>query len=222
MAVAAITVPSGATSAITASQAVQAKRELAKMKRSLAAWLKYRAMNDQITAGAGAQLPTPLLRHPTRAPSSPAVTAAKLARSRPATEAQLAGQLYQLLSEVFDPASLPCPDLCTNPQAAVQLAQIAIAGQLPASSGAPVAAGAWWVWPAVIVVGAIAIVIITEIQSSADVAKNQEQIACIEAGKCTDSGFWLKAAAIAVIGWIAWDKLGGRHHATKLLRKGAH
>ena len=208
---------SALTAPITSAQAQAAKRELGKMKRSLVAWLKFRATNDQVAAGAA--VPNAALRHPGKVPTTPAVLAAKLARTRPATEAMLADRLYQLLAEVFDPTSLPCPDVTTNPNAAVQLAQIAVSGQLPSSSSAPAAAGAWWVWPAVIVAGAIAIVLITEIQTSADVAKNQEQIACIEAGKCTDSGFWLKVGAIAVVGWIVWDKMGLGDRLHKSLRR---
>src|SRR5262249_15060318 len=140
---------------------------------------------------------------------------------RNVTEAELAQQLYQLLSEVFDPQSLPNPDLTQNPTAAVDLAQIAIAGALPSEAASPAAQGAaWWGWPTGIVVGAIAIVAMTAIQSSADDAKNQEQIACIEAGKCTDSGFWLKVGAIAVAGWIVWDKMGLGERVTGAFKKG--
>lgn len=206
---------------ITPSQAQQAKGELAKMRRSLMRWLKFRATNDQIAAGQGAAIKSPLLKRPGAVTPSAAVMSLRLARQRQATEAELATQLYDLLAEVFDPTSLPNPDVTANPNAAVQLARIAIAGKLPAEAAAP-GAQAGWVWPVVIVVGAIAIVAMTAIKSSADTAQNQEEIACIEAGKCTDSGFWLKFGAVAVVGWIAWDKMGLGEAITGAFKKKRH
>jgi hypothetical protein len=95
-----------------------------------------------------------------------------------------------------------------NPNAAVELAQIAIAGKLPGEAPTPDAAGVIWMWPLVIVVGAIAFVITSSIRSKADVAKEREKYECIRAGHCTDSGFWLKLGAIAIVGFIVWDRLG--------------
>lgn len=206
-----------ANAPITSQNAQQAKAELAKMRRSLARWLKFRGMNDKIASGQAGSLPSPILRRPGSVPPAAAVMLLKLSRQRQATEADLAAQLYQLLAEVFDPQSLPNPDIAVNPGAAVQLANIAIAGQLP-SANAPTAQGSW-VWPVVIIVGAIAIVAMTAIKSSADNAQNAEEIACIEAGKCTDSGFWLKFGAIAVVGWIAWDKMGLGEAVTGAFKK---
>jgi hypothetical protein len=60
----------------------------------------------------------------------------------------------------------------------------------------------------VIVVGAIAFVITSSIRSSAETAAEHERYECIKAGKCTDTGFWLKMGAIAMIGWLVWDKAG--------------
>ncbi len=201
-------VAAAANAPITASQAQAGKAELAKMKRSLTSWLKYRAMNDQVAAGRASAMPTPLLRTPGATPPAPAVMALRLRRQRFADESDLAAQLHTLLSEVFDAASLPDPDVQKNPNAAVDLAQIAIAGKLPGEGAAPSAAGFIWLWPLVIVVGAIAFVITSAISSAADVAKEKERIECIKAGKCTDTGFWLKIGSIAVIGWIVWDKMG--------------
>lgn len=209
---------SAANAPITSQMAQQAKAELAKMRRSLVGWLKFRGMNDQVAAGQASSMPSPLLKRPGATAPAAAVMSLKLARQRASTEADLAAQLYQLLAEVFDPQSLPNPDVSVNPGAAVQLARIAIAGQLPSSSA--LTAQGSWVWPVVIIVGAIAIVAMTAIKSSADNAQNSEEIACIEAGKCTDSGFWLKFGAIAVVGWIAWDKMGLGEAITGAFKKG--
>jgi hypothetical protein len=202
-------VQAAANAPITASQAQAGKVALAKMKRSLKAWLKYRAMNDQIAAGSASTIPTPLFRTPGAAPPPPAVMGLRLRRERFADESELAAQLHSLLSEVFDGGTLPDPDVQKNPNAAVELARIAIAGRLPGDADVmPTAQGFFWLWPLVIVVGAIAFVITTAITSSADVAKEKERIECIKAGKCTDTGFWLKVGSIALVGWIVWDKMG--------------
>jgi len=201
-------VNAAANAPITAAQAQAGKVELAKMKRSLASWLKYRSMNDQIAAGGASSLPTPLLKTPGASTPPAAVMSLRLRRERFADESELAAQLHTLLAEVFDGGTLPDPDVQKNPNAAVELAKIAIAGKLPGEAAAPTAAGFIWMWPLVIVVGAIAFVITTAIRSSADVAKEKERLECIKAGKCTDTGFWLKVGALTVVGWIVWDKMG--------------
>lgn len=205
-----------ANTPITAAQAAQAKRELAAMRRSLIAWLKYRRINDADAAGQGATIPTPLLRRPGARPAPPEVVRMNLARWRSVDEPPMALHLYRLLSEVFDPQRLPSPDVSKNPNTAVDLAEIAIAGKLPGEAPAPTSTGFFWLWPAVIVVGAAALVLTTMIRSNADVAKEREKYECIRSGKCTDSGFWLKVGAVAVVGWLAWDKLGVREQVMKL------
>lgn len=175
---------------ITAASAQQSKRALGKMRGSLKAWLRFRTLNDT-------------------SPSTP-----QLARVRAANEQVLADQLHELMAEVFDGQSLPSPDLSKNPQGAVELAQLAIAGKLPGEQGAPTAQGFVWLWPTVFIVGAIAYVIATQITSSADVAKETERYQCIQSGKCTDYGFWLKLAGIVTVGWIVWDKFGAREALT--------
>jgi hypothetical protein len=197
-----------ANAPITSSQARAGKAELLKMRRSLVAWLRFRAMNDKIATGDAAMLATPLLRKPGAVPPPAAVMALRLRRDRYAYESELAAQLYQLLSEVHDSSKLPAPDIEKNPAAAVQLAQIAISGVLPGETVAPQAQGFVWMWPAVVVIGVIAFVIMTAIKSSADAAAERERLECIKAGKCTDSGFWLKVGAIAVTAWVAYDKFG--------------
>lgn len=211
-------VNAAANAPISAAQAQAGKAELGKMKSSLAAWLKYRAMNDQIAAGAASTIPTPWFKTPGASAPPAAVMSLRLRRERFADETELAAQLHTLLSEVFDASSLPSPDVQKNPNAAVELAQIAIAGKLPGEAGTPTAAGFIWMWPLVIVVGAIAFVITSAIRSSADIAKEKERIECIKAGKCTDTGFWLKIGAITVVGWIVWDKMGVGAHVKRLVK----
>lgn len=213
-------VQAAANAPITKTQAVMAKAELKRMRRSLARWLKYRTINDQVAAGAASQVKTPLFKTPGAVPPPAAVMALRVRRQRLDGEQELALQLHTLLSEVFDGQALPNPDVTQNAAAAVQLAQIAIGGKLPGEVAAPQAQGMSWVWPVVIVVGAIAFVITTAIRSSADRQAEAERYECIKAGKCTDTGFWLKLGGIAVVGWIVWDKMGAGARITGLFRKG--
>lgn len=201
-------VAAAANAPVTTAQAKAARAELVRMRKALRTWLKYRAMNDAIATGQGAALPTPILKHPRASLPSPEVMALRLSRARRPREADLATHLYQLLGEVFDQASLPSPDLAKNPNAAVKLAAIAVAGKLPTETGTPSAQGFVWLWPLVIVVGAIAFVIMGAIRSSAESAAEHEKLECIKAGKCTDAGFWMKVAAVGFVGWLLWDKAG--------------
>jgi hypothetical protein len=179
------------TSAVVSTNDVkQAKLELDRMKRSLKGWLKYRTLNDAVMAGTA----------PTKKPRTYATTV--IAQSRDVVaEQRLATQLAVLLAESFPDATLPDSSVATNPQAAVQLAQIAING--PGASS-PQAQGYVWLWP-VLIVGGLLLAVTTAIKSAADVAQQKEQDACIEAGACTDYGFWLKAGGIAALAWVAWE-----------------
>jgi len=197
-----------ASAPITSSQAQASKLELARMRKSLASWLKFRTLNDTIASGNGASIPTPMLRKPGSSLPPAEVMALRLRRQRLDYEAELALQLHQLLSEVFDSSTLPDPNVQQNPNAAVELAKIAIAGKLPTEASSNASVGSVWMWPIVVIVGVVAFVIMSAIRSSAEVAKEKEEIECIKAGKCTDSGFWLKLGAAAFIGWLVWDKAG--------------
>ncbi len=196
-----------ANAPVTVAQAQRGKAELAKMKRSLVEWLRYRTLLDQVASGG--KLPS-IMMSPGQRKRLVRHTPASLRSARAGREQALATQLYQLLSETFDASSLPEPDIGRNPTAAVQLAQIAIAGKLPGEVTTPGAAAGLWMWPVVVVVGVIGFVIMTAIKSSADVAKEKERLECIKAGACTDTGFFLKVGAAIIIGWFAWDKLGLR------------
>lgn len=209
-------VQAAATSPITADQAKAAKAELKRMRAALQAWLKYRAIND--AAAAGRAPPAVLKRPGAKTPPAP-VIALRLQRERAAQEAALATDLHALLAEVFDPASLPSPNLATNRNAAVELAQIAIAGRLPGEAAGPTPQGLIWLWPLVIVVGAIAYVISSKIRNDAEIAKERERYQCIRDGYCTDSDFWVKVAAVGVVGWLVWYRMGLGERVTGALRR---
>jgi hypothetical protein len=199
-------VAAAATAPVTSAVAQRGKLELKKMQSSLVGWLKFRKLNDRVVAGQ--PVPKPLFKRPGDKPLPPGIMMQTLRAQRSIDEQALATQLHQLLGEIFDPNALPNPDVARNPNAAVQLAEIAISGKLPGDAIRPGEVGAIWMWPLVIVVGVIGFVIMTSIRSSADVAKERERIECIKAGACTDSGFFLKLGAVAVIAWLVWDKLG--------------
>lgn len=209
-------VPADATTPVTPAQAQRARVELQQMRRGLERWLRYRRINDRVASGQ--PVPDALLRRPGAvAPPAP-VLRTKLQRERLADEQPLAEHLYQLLGEVFDARQLPAPDLRRDPEAAVKLAQIAISGRLPGEATQPQDVGFVWLWPAVIVVGAIALVLTTLIRSRAQSAEEREHYECIKSGKCTDSGFWLKIGGVVAVGWFVWDKLGARERLTGALK----
>ena len=181
---------------VSPQEVAKAQAHLRRMRQSLVKWLRYRSMNDQVMAG-------------TRKTSKPRALAMQIvAQNRnAATEQNLADQLHTLLSEVMPNAALPNPSLASNPNAAVQLAQIAITGQPPSSVASPEATGATpgWLWP-VLIVGGLLLAVTSAISTYADVAATQEQYACIQAGACTDYGFWLKVGGIAMLGWFLWTQ----------------
>lgn len=195
--------------AITTREVQAAATELARMRGSLSAWLRYRTLNDRVMAGtATVRKPMPYARRVVAAGRDLAV------------EQDLALKLHALLEVVMKGQSLPDPDLYANPAAAVQLAQMAIAGSSGGVAPGPVAAGGLftaghpWLWPVLIVAGVL-LTVTTAIKTAADVAKDREEKACIEAGACTDYGFWLKAGGVVGLAWFAWREMGVRDHFTK-------
>jgi hypothetical protein len=176
--------------AVTAMSVGEAKRELDKMRRALESWLKYRAINDGVLAGS-VPVSKPL-----------ALAQAIVAQRRDMiAEQRLATQLALLLSSSYPGAALPDADVARNPNAAVQLAQIAIAGVPPLASTSPQSVGMTWLWPTLIVGGSL-LAYTTKIKTDAESAAESERLACIQAGGCTDYGFWLKAGGIAMLGYV--------------------
>lgn len=96
---------------------------------------------------------------------------------------------------------MPDSDLGRNPEAAVQLAQIAVSGTEPAATS-PQTVGINWIWPTAIVVGGALLAYTTKIKTDAESAAESERIACIKAGACTDSGFWIKVGALSFLGYV--------------------
>lgn len=181
----------------------KAKIELDRMKRSLASWLKYRKLNDAVAAGSA----------PTKKPLAYAQTV--IAQSRDwGAEQKLAKQLHVLLAESFPGAQLPDPDVQKNPEAAVQLALMAINGPGTATSSPVTQDG--WMWP-VLIVGGLLLAVTTVVRTLADVQKEREHNACIQAGACTDYGFWLKAGGVAALVWVAWQ-MGLKERVGKVLK----
>lgn len=181
---------------ITPAEKAKAEVRIRKMRASLKEWLKFRGRMDDVATG----------KRKAKVPAH--VVAKTLPLSRDwGLEQRIAVQLHALLSEVRDANSLPNPDIAKNPNAAVELAEIAIAGKLPSEANAPSAQGFIWLWPAVVVVGLVMFTIMSKISSDADVAKEKERIECIKAGACTDSGFWLKMAGLSVVGLIGYRVL---------------
>ena len=196
------------TAPVKISEVNRAKLELARMKGALRTWLTYRAKNDIVLAGG--------------APSGrKLIPGAKLlvASARDLQlEQKLATQLHTLLSEVTPNAKLPSDDLRTNPHAAVELARIAIGDRVPSGlSGVAIPANLPWIPLAII--GGVLLAITTAIKSHAELAAEKERIACIQAGACTDYGFWLKWAAIIGVGYLAWTKFGLREQVMRMKKK---
>lgn len=197
---------------ITTTAVSSAASELEKMKRSLHGWLKYRMLNDDVLAG----------KAKTKIP--PGLAQRIVAQNRnTAVEQDLAEKLHALLTELMPGVQLPNINLSQNPNAAVQLAQIAITGKAPTTATAPAAVegiGAHpWLWP-VLIVGGLLLAVTTAVKTAADVAKERERYACIQAGACTDYGFWLKAGGITVLAWFAWSQLGVGDFVRGLIKKG--
>ena len=191
-----------ATTAISPQDVQTAAAELARMRGALGGWLRVRDLNDRVMAG-------------TAPVKKPLAYAQRVVASRRdvAVEQDLATKLHALLEVVLPGQALPESNLATNPAGAVQLAQIAIMGgsavTSPTATGSIFAGSHPWLWP-VLIVGGLLLTVTTAIKTAADVAKNQEQTACIEAGACTDYGFWLKAAGVVGLAWFAWKELGLR------------
>lgn len=195
----------------TPDEKKQAEAALKQMQRSLKGWLGYRRKMDAYVAG---KVQPPVLFRRAK-PLPPSTVAVTLRNDRYAGERDLADTLYSLLVETGCPTSiLPSPDVAKDPDAAVKLAQIAIAGKCPQDVASPQSTGIVWFVLAIPIAGVV-LVISQFIKSKADVEKERERLRCIQAGACTDAGFWLKIGAVAVTAWLAWDKFGLREAIEK-------
>ena len=182
---------------ITLAEKTKAEKRIKEMRRSLQGWLKARKFNDEIAMG----------KRKAKVPADVFAKTLPLARDWK-FEQQTAIQLHGLLSEFMDSSRLPNPDIAKDPNAAVKLAQIAVSGKLPVEASSPSPQGLLpliFVWPIVLVVGMVMFTIMSKISSDADVAKHKEEEISLRAGARTDSGFWMKMAAISVVGLIVWN-----------------
>jgi hypothetical protein len=201
-----------ASTGISATDVKQAAAELAAMRASLRKWMKYRALNDQVLSGTITKIRKPL-GYGQRVISGSRDTA---------LEQDMADKLTALLEVVMPDAQLPDSNLSNNPDAAMQLAQIAITGESTSLAQPTATSGVLtshpWLWP-VLIVGGLVLITTTAIRSAADVAAQREQDACIEAGACTDSGLWLKIGGIAIAAYVAWNMLGLKEMVEKHKRR---
>jgi hypothetical protein len=67
------------------------------------------------------------------------------------------------------------------------------------------------------IVGGLLLAITVTVSSIANVAKHKEEIACRQAGACTDYGFWLKAGGIGMLVYLAWQ-MGLGERVKKVLK----
>ena len=139
------------------------------MKRSLKSWLRYRNLLDDYVAW---NRTAPMLfRRPGSKPLPARTIEATLSKERLADEQSLASTLHSLLLEVgVAPSCLPAPDVASDPEAAVRLAEIAIHGACPSELPTPAAQGLVWFVLAIPIAG---VVLISSqlIKRRADVAK---------------------------------------------------
>jgi hypothetical protein len=197
------------------SDKAKAEAALKAMQRSLKGWLKSRAKVDAIAAGK--ITPAALFRRPGARPLPASAVAATLRQDRLQVEQDLADQLYALLKETGC-HGVVYPDVKSEPNAAVRVAEIALAGKCPSDADRAPAGqeGLGIIWFVLLIpIAGVVIVLSQIVKSKADVAKHQADMQCIQSGHCTDTGFWLKVASVSVLAWLAWDKFGVRERVVK-------
>ena len=168
-----------------------AKVELKRMKGSLKGYLAIRKKLTDLMSGA-------------RKGKISAEQARATIDLDPEGEQKLAEDIYNLLSEVHDPATLPLP----SPDTVVALSKIAITGELGQAADKPVAQG---FIPILILAGAgvLLLTLTSFISNRAEVQKEKLRIECQKAGECsTTSETVVKIAVVGLIGWFAWEKMG--------------
>ena len=207
-----------AAAAAVASPAA-AKAKLQSMKGSLKRWLHSRSILDDYVAGKRKPAPG-FLRRPGVKPTPPSVVAQTINQNRYRIEQDLATDLHALLVQSgADVNQLPSPDVSRDVDAAAKLAAVVIESPLQGGGQAQAQGSLGSLWLVVIPVAGAVLILSQLIKSKADLAARQAELQCISAGACTDSGFWLKVASVAVVAWIAWDKFGVREAATKSRKK---
>ena len=190
----------------SSSDRAKAVAALQSMRRSLKKWLKLRRTMDAYVVGKH-QAPR-WFRNPGAKPLPPSVAALNLKQDRFHVEQDLANTVFSLLVESgADPQSLPQPNVAVDSDAAVKIAEVAVAGRAPEEASSAQAQGIVWFVLAIPVAGVV-LVLSQLIKSKADTAIEMERLRLVEAGAITDSGFWLKVASVGVVAWLLWDKVG--------------
>lgn len=183
------------STAITTADVGKARAALLGLRGSLTKWLKYRQMNDDIASG---KLPSSKL--PQNVAAQVAVGMRNAQR-----ELALAQQLHALLTDLMPDTQLPAAE---DSGAAVSLAKVAVLGASAATTtSAPATTGSVSAWP-ILIVGGLLLGVTGKIRSDAEVAAEHEHRACIRAGGCADYSFLWKVAGGALLGWVAWTRLG--------------
>ena len=177
-------------------QGQKSRQALNNMRGELKSWLRFRRMNDDVATGK----------------AKGKISRGRAAQRLPAIrdwdrEQVLANDLYTLLAEVMDPRELPDP---SKTGSAVVLAEIVVAGKLPDETS-PSDIGIIWLWPAVVIFGVGAMVIMYKIKSDAEVLMQKEKMECIKTSgwlACAEAIDFIKIAAVGGAIWFAWEKLG--------------
>lgn len=195
---------------VTRAEKAKAEAEIKRMRRELKGWLKFRSINNAVSMG----------KHKARVSSLQARKMIEHGRDW-RLEQKIGNGLHVLLSEIFDASQLPSPDLHKDPDAAAKLAKIAIAGKVSGEAPSQEGQGAFWVWPAVAVVGLVLFTVIFKIRSDAATAQEKERIECIKMGACTDYGFWIKMGVLGAGVYVAWQFFGLKEVANRARRKAA-
>lgn len=173
----------------TDMQATKAKAEASfrGMQGSLKKWLRFRNATNGAALG------------------KPAEAIIALRQDRFRTEQALANSLHALLVECGASAtSLPGADVAADADAAARLAELVILGKCPSQvASAPTATGLIW-WVIAIPVAGAALIVSQYVRGQSELAMEQERLRCVKEGTCTDEGFWVKWASIAVLGVIGW------------------
>lgn len=163
-------------STLAGDQLAQAARELARMRASLTAWLRYRMQVDAVAAKPG--------------PGQASAQAQQ--QSRAQHDAILAGKIRTLLAELVPAATLPTAGY----DQVLPLAKVALTGDVIG-------------WPTTVASNLLAVVV-QSVTQSADRARELEHAACVRAGACPDYGFWVRAAALVGLGYLAYRIFYGR------------
>lgn len=178
---------------VTAAEKAQVERSLRRLRGSAKKWLKFRKVNDAAAAGR------------VRSNTPARILAKTLVETRDwQLEQRIAVRLHALLSEVMDAGSLPNPDITKDPNSAVKLAEIVIAGKMVGELTGPSAQGAFFVIPMVVIGGVIGFTLMNQSNNDLELAAQRERNRHCEDGFHLDCLPFVQIAAISVAGLIGY------------------